>query len=260
MRMTARVAALHNALWVFDEWYRRLWYVWPASLALLICGWIVIEKPHETAPASSTAPSSSAKPVGSPPPKPAVVPPMTMASLPTLWPEPLRIDASLCFSVAIDLKPLIDACTRLIDSGQANANQLEAVYAQRGDWQRLQQPERALADYNEALKLRPNTAKVLTDRAFVYITLNQLDAAIEDLNQAIELLPPKSAGRALYYRGTIFLKRKDYDRALNDLNDAEKSGGSEAGHLSGPRRSQASLAEIRRGLERLRHLHFAQSA
>ena len=219
MRMTARIAALHGALWTSDRWYRRFWHLWPASLALLISSWIVIEKPHEIAQ------TPSARAIGSSSPKSAVAPPMLMASLPASWPEQLRKDAALCFSVAIDLNPLIEACTRLIDSGQANASQLGAVYAQRGDCQRLQQPERALADYNEALKIQVNAPKVLTDRAFVYMTLGQFDNAIEDLNKAIDLLPQKSAGRARYYRGSIFRKRKDYDRAMNDLNEAVNQDG-----------------------------------
>jgi len=42
MPMRSRVASLHGALWKFDRPYRLSWYLGPGSLALLICGWIVI--------------------------------------------------------------------------------------------------------------------------------------------------------------------------------------------------------------------------
>src|SRR5262249_18530806 len=48
MQLTARMAAMHAALWGFDRYYRWAWYVWPASLALLIAGWICIDKPGGT--------------------------------------------------------------------------------------------------------------------------------------------------------------------------------------------------------------------
>jgi hypothetical protein len=43
MPALSRIAALHGALWNVDPWYRRSWYVGPASMALMVCGWIVAQ-------------------------------------------------------------------------------------------------------------------------------------------------------------------------------------------------------------------------
>lgn len=45
MNFTSRMAALHSALWRFDRAYRLAWHVWPVSVPLLICGWIVFWTP-----------------------------------------------------------------------------------------------------------------------------------------------------------------------------------------------------------------------
>src|SRR4051794_20554511 len=144
MRFRSRIAALHSALWGIDRWYRLWWYFWPVSLALLICGWIYVEKPAAT-PSSS---SPWGKPAASAPAQPARRSPVLAD-----WPEKLQNDVMSCFSNAIDLNPLVEACTRLIDSGQADNKQLVAAYSQRGLHRRLKQPDRALADYDAALNI-----------------------------------------------------------------------------------------------------------
>jgi tetratricopeptide (TPR) repeat protein len=211
MRGTVHVAALHTALWSFDWRYRLAWYVWPVAIALLISGWICTDKPNAT-PASAWA-----KPMASPPTIP-------IRNSPVLsnWPEKLHNDVMDCFSNAIDLIPLIEACTRLIQSGQANDGQLVSTYGQRGFLQRLSQPDRALEDYNAALKIQANSASVLTNRAFIYLTQNRNDDAMTDLNKAIELFPPAQAGLAHYYRGYDYFRLKDYDHAKDDLDEAIK--------------------------------------
>ena len=85
MRMTAQLASLHSAYWSFDRWYRLAWYVWPGALAVLVTGWICIDKPTGTA---GPAASPWAKPDASAPPMPVRRSP-TLA----LWPEKLQNDA-----------------------------------------------------------------------------------------------------------------------------------------------------------------------
>jgi len=212
MSMTSSIAALHGAYWSFDRWYRLAWYIWPCSLALLICGWIYVDKPGGAAP-----------PTGGPWAKPAAsAPPQPVRRSPVLanWPEKLQNDVITCFSNAIDLTPLIEACTRLIDSGQIENYQRVSAYSQRGFLQRLKQPDRALEDYNAALKIQPDAPLVLTNRAWIYMTRNQYDSAVEDLNRAIELFPPAQAARSRYYRGLSYLRLRDYTRAMSDLNES----------------------------------------
>jgi tetratricopeptide (TPR) repeat protein len=117
---------------------------------------------------------------------------------------------------------LTEACTRLIDSGQIDNRQLVVTYSQRGLHQRLKQPDRALEDYNAALKIQADAPAVLTNRAWIYMTRNQFDAAIGDLNKAIELFPPALAARSYSYRGYSYLKLMDDARAMSDLNQSLK--------------------------------------
>lgn len=205
------MAALHGALWGFDRWYRLSWHIWPASMALLVCGWIYLDKPAGVT--SSAAPW--AKPVPNAPAQPVRRSPV-LAS----WPEKLQGDVVTCFSNAIDLNPLIEACTRLIDSGQAANPQLVAAYSQRGFLRRLKEPDLALTDYNAALNIQADAPVALTNRAWIYMTRSRYDVALQDLNKAIELFPPALAARARYYRGYTFAKQKDYPAAMSDLNEA----------------------------------------
>jgi tetratricopeptide (TPR) repeat protein len=214
MRLTAKIAALHGAYWSFDRWYRMWWYIWPGAAALLVCGWIYVDKPARSTTAS---PAAWGKPLAA-----TAATPMRRSPVLADWPEKLHNDVMACFSNAIDLNPLIDACTRLIDSGQANTRQMVAAYSQRGYDRRLTQPDVALADYNAALTIQADSPAVLTNRAFIYLTRSEYDAALEDLNKAIGLFAPGYAGHARYYRGFTLLKLKRYPEAITDLNEAVK--------------------------------------
>jgi tetratricopeptide (TPR) repeat protein len=207
------MAAQHSALWGFDRWYRLWWYIWPASLALLISGWICVDKPDRV-PASST-------PWGTPVPN---APPQPIRRSPTLanWPEKLQNDVVTCFSNASDVTPLVEACTRLIDSGQTPNQQLVAAYARRGFLRRLKEPDLALADYNSALNIQPDAPAPLGNRALTYINRNQFDRALEDLNKVITLVPPAASAHAHRDRGYALFRLKEYDRAMSDLNEAQK--------------------------------------
>ena len=214
MQWTSRLAAQHSALWSFDRWYRLWWYIWPASLALLIVGWICVDKPGEVT-------SSSAARWGRPAPN---APPLPIRHSPILanWPEKLHNDVMTCFSNALDLTPLMQACTRLIDSGLAPNPQLVAAYTQRGFLRRMKEPDLALTDFNTALNIEADAPVVLMNRAWIYISRSRYDAAMQDLNKAIERFPPAAAGRARYYRGFTFFRMKDYPAAMSDLNEAVK--------------------------------------
>jgi tetratricopeptide (TPR) repeat protein len=203
MRLMTRIAALHGAYWGIDRWYRLSWYVWPGALALLICGWICIDKAGGV-----TFPANAAW--GKP-----ILPNAKNTSKPVDW---LRQATAGCFSNGTSA---ILQCSGLINSVEVKDRQLAAVYVQRGFLQR-QWPDLALSDYNAALKVQPDFADALCGRAWVHMTRAEYDAALEDLNKAIDLTPAASSGIAHYYRGYAFLRLENYARALADLNDAQK--------------------------------------
>ena len=78
--------------------------------------------------------------------------------------------------IAID--EIIAACTRIIDSGQAAPKELAATYCNRGRaWGDKHEAERAAADYNEALKLEPTNADVLSRLLLATLSSGAVDDA-----------------------------------------------------------------------------------
>jgi len=222
MPFGSRAAALHGALWSFDRAYRLWWHVWPASIALLICGWICLEKPAGTASSSvqsaESAPSAPARLAGGS----SFGARQSESQLVAAFPEKLLADARACYSNAPDRGPLIEACSRMIESGLLNDRQLVTAYNQRGSYYETTQPDRALADYDTALKIRPDIPETLTNRGWLYLTRDQIDAGLADLNKAIELFVPALSVRARIFRSNAFLMRRDYVRAISDLDESQK--------------------------------------
>jgi tetratricopeptide (TPR) repeat protein len=229
MPFASRSAAMHIALWSIDRGYRLSWYVWPVSIAVLICGWIYVERPVSTAALSSARrqqPAPSAPAPAPPAParsanrSPVEANPFEKRSV-IIWPEKLLADSHVCHDDALGAGPIIEACTRMIESGLLDERQLVAAYSRRGFYYAATQTDRALADYDAALKIQPDSPAVLTDRAWIYLEHDRVDAAMADANKAIELLPRSLSARARLYRANAFLALNAYTKAVSDLDDAQ---------------------------------------
>lgn len=125
------------------------------------------------------------------------------------------------------------------------------IYLAKGDY------SRALADTNEAIKLKPDLGLAYNNRGLTYLVTGDYDRAISDFSQALKLIPHtadsantlRSKGSQvgtilqsdrevpianfnffdefsdyiLYInRGSAYLSKKNYDRALADFNQAIK--------------------------------------
>jgi tetratricopeptide (TPR) repeat protein len=86
------------------------------------------------------------------------------------------------------------------------------AYTNKGDY------DRALADYNEAIRLDPKSALALSDRGVAYANKGDYDKALADHNEAIRL-DSKSA-HAFRNRGVVYAYKGDNDRAIADFNEA----------------------------------------
>jgi tetratricopeptide (TPR) repeat protein len=86
------------------------------------------------------------------------------------------------------------------------------AYKNKGDH------DRAIADFNEAIRLDPKSALAFRDRGDAYTNKGDNDRAIADFNEAIRL-DPKSA-LALSNRGVAYGNKGDLDRAIADFNEA----------------------------------------
>jgi tetratricopeptide (TPR) repeat protein len=78
--------------------------------------------------------------------------------------------------------------------------------------------DRALVDFNQAIKLRPDRFYAYFNRASVYFAKQDYDRALADINQTIKRQPHFAL--AYLKRGSIYYFKGDSDRALADLNQA----------------------------------------
>jgi len=96
------------------------------------------------------------------------------------------------------------------------------IYLHRGTaFYHLGRLSEALADMNEALKLAASDRErsaILTNRGLVYKEQEELDRALEDLDQAIQLYPQNAA--ALHDRGLVHDLRGDHGKAIQDYSQA----------------------------------------
>lgn len=77
---------------------------------------------------------------------------------------------------------------------------------------------RAIADFDEAVRLDPNRAAVFRDRALAHRQNGELEAAIADYDQAIALDPSHAA--PYHDRGLALAAKGDLDRAILSYNTA----------------------------------------
>lgn len=113
-----------------------------------------------------------------------------------------------------DAKGAIEALTQSISHGPTSA-----AFNQRGIAEfELGQMEKAIADFNDALRIDANNGEALNNRAWTYYKANDARAGLEDANRAVALLDD----RAFVWdtRAHINEKLGDYAAALRDYRKA----------------------------------------
>jgi len=113
----------------------------------------------------------------------------------------------------------IQACTELLDRNTVDGhercypllNRAKAYFAQ-GDKQR------ALDDFNTAVKIAPKYAKPYYYRGVFYATQTDLDAALRDFDTALSIDPKLVS--ALRQRAIIYLSQSNLDAALANFSEA----------------------------------------
>jgi tetratricopeptide (TPR) repeat protein len=168
--------------------------------------------------------------MAAPPPAPAApaaaaaaAKPATVAAAPAA-----ATDSSDCtaqfYTAAKDPAARLAACTRVIESSESGEYERSTAYAQRGlTFRQTGEFERAIADYDEALRIYPTFAGPHVLRASVLLDLGQTERAIADWDAVIRShsddIASTPSSNLYWLRGLSYLSKGELDRAIADFSE-----------------------------------------
>lgn len=128
----------------------------------------------------------------------------------------------------MEVKKLDEAAAMLQDALKSDPNYprflelkdfLAVAYSTRGlAYHNKGDHNRAIADFNKAIKIQPNSAKAYLGRGLTYHKKGEYAQAIADCNKAIKNNP--NLAEAYSVRGLAYYKKGDYNWAIADLKKA----------------------------------------
>ncbi|GGB81899.1 hypothetical protein GCM10007424_22480 [Flavobacterium suaedae] len=114
-----------------------------------------------------------------------------------------------------DLDKAIKDYNKAIEINPTDAN----LYFNRGNsWHEKGEYTRAIEDYNKVIEINPKDADAYQNRGFSMHKKGELDEAIKDYNKAIEINPTDA--NAYNNRGNALNEKEEYNRAIEDYNKA----------------------------------------
>lgn len=118
----------------------------------------------------------------------------------------------------------IAACTTVIEApGTPPEQRAEAYFRRALSWSQFNQYERAIRDYDNALKINPGDAAALNNRAYSWLKLGNPSQALPDVEQALKMAPESAIFMST--RGEILQALGDRAGALRDHEAAMWFGG-----------------------------------
>jgi len=102
--------------------------------------------------------------------------------------------------------------------GPAQAQQINADLKEALEYHHAGRLKDAVEIYTEVLEKNPSVVEALNWRAMANIDLGELDAALADLNKAIQLSP--GYADAYNNRGEVFRQKQMYRQAMDDYRRA----------------------------------------
>jgi tetratricopeptide (TPR) repeat protein len=132
----------------------------------------------------------------------------------------LAIDDEQCEkNVAGNTDLALPHCTALIESGKLSQENLASAFTLRGfAYTNKDDYDRAIQDFNEAIRLQPNRADVFNNRGMAFDYKGDYDQAIQDYNEAIRL--KADYADAFNNRGLVYAEKGDSDKGIQDFDQA----------------------------------------
>ncbi len=113
----------------------------------------------------------------------------------------------------------IALCSAIIQSGRARGRELALAHTERGvAYVTLLDYDRALLDFDEAIRIDSTFARTFANRGAVYGAKQDFDKAIEDFTRVLAL-EPRSA-HAFADRAGMYRLSGQHDRAIRDYGEA----------------------------------------
>ncbi len=113
----------------------------------------------------------------------------------------------------------ISGCTQLIKGGTLSDRQLSFAYNSRGNaWRDKDDNERAIPDYNEAIRLNPSYSHSYLGRGNAHREIGEFDRALADYEMALRLDPRDPY--VYHGRANVLVDKGQFDRAIADETEA----------------------------------------
>lgn len=123
----------------------------------------------------------------------------------------------LAAAAADDPDAVIAVCGALLDNDKtARADRVKALVARGRAYMRKDQADRAIADYDTALRLDPTLADVLNARGELWRGKGNLPRALADFAAALKLNPLHEAARANHRSLALELERLGAQMAIKN--------------------------------------------
>ena len=121
---------------------------------------------------------------------------------------------------AVSIDQRIEGCSAVIKAARNKGDKLAEAFNNRGIAYRLKgEHDRAIGDYNQAIRINAKFAAAYNSRGIAYDGKGDYDRSIADYDQAIKLKP---SAETYFNRGNAHLGKSHYDRAIDDYNQALK--------------------------------------
>jgi tetratricopeptide (TPR) repeat protein len=116
-------------------------------------------------------------------------------------PRDMQVDPAPCVAAAAanDDDRIVDVCSALIDNAKTErADRIKALIARGGTYGRKDMIDRAISDYDAALRLDPTLSDVFNARGELWRKKGDRPKALADFDAAIKLNPDHPAARGNY--------------------------------------------------------------